>query len=291
MPTEATISHVVIITGLSGAGRSEAANVLEDIGYFVVDNLPTVMISQLVATTGAAESERSKFAVVTDTRTGMDAADLDLALIDLHRDGLRTTVLFLDADDRVLVRRFEESRRPHPAGGESLALSISAERSALEAVREMADVIVDTSDLNVHQLGGRLRAAFDGVEDSSRMQVDVTSFGFKKGTPRVVDLMFDVRFLPNPHWEPELRSLTGMDEAVRDFVFSHPEATEFLEKVTDMLDFLLPHYETEGKSYLTIATGCTGGRHRSVAMAEAIAAHLVATGVETSIHHRDAEIS
>lgn len=290
MKDKETSSHVVIVTGLSGAGRSQTAKILEDLGYFVVDNLPTVMIAQLVATTGAAEWDRSKFAVVTDTRTGMDAADLDLALIDLHRDGLRTTVLFLDADDRVLVSRFEESRRPHPAGAASLSEAIALERVALEGVKEMADVLVDTSDLNVHQLAERLRDAFAGADGAATMRVDVTSFGFKRGTPRVVDLMFDVRFLPNPHWEPELRDLTGMDAPVSEFVFSHPEAVEFLTKVTEMLDFLLPHYEAEGKSYLTIATGCTGGRHRSVAMAEAIWKHLVDAGVESSIRHRDATL-
>jgi UPF0042 nucleotide-binding protein len=151
----------------------------------------------------------------------------------------------------------------------------------------MADVIVDTSDLNVHQLRDKLREAFSGVDAAPAMRVDVSSFGFKRGTPRVVDLMFDVRFLPNPHWIPELRPQTGLDAPVREYVFEHDEAGEFLAKTTDMLDFLLPHYEAEGKSYLTIAIGCTGGRHRSVALTEAIAQHLRATGVETSVHHRD----
>jgi UPF0042 nucleotide-binding protein len=277
----------MIITGLSGAGRSQTSNVLEDIGYFVVDNLPTTLISNLVATAGLAEGDRSRIAVVTDTRTGMNAEDLDSAIIDLQRDGIRTTVLFLDADDEVLARRFEETRRPHPAQGTSLGSAIANERVDFEPVRAMADVIVDTSDLNVHQLRDKLREAFAGVESVPRMRVDVSSFGFKRGTPRVVDLMFDVRFLPNPYWIPELRSLTGLDEPVREYVFQHDEAGEFLAKTTDMLDFLLPHYEAEGKSYLTIAIGCTGGRHRSVALTEAIAKHLRASGVETSVHHRD----
>jgi UPF0042 nucleotide-binding protein len=289
MRTEEPNTHVVIITGLSGAGRSEVSNILEDIGYFVVDNLPTVLISNLVATAGLAEGDRSRIAVVTDTRTGMNETDLDLALIDLHRDGFRTTVLFLDADDAVLIRRFEESRRPHPAEGTSLGRAISNERAAFEPVRAMADVIVDTSDLNVHQLRDRIRDAFAGVESVPAMRVDVSSFGFKRGTPRVVDLMFDVRFLPNPHWEPELRSLTGLDDPVREYVFSHAEAGEFLDKTSDLLDFLLPHYEAEGKSYLTIAVGCTGGRHRSVALAEAIGAHLSNNGVDTTVHHRDVD--
>jgi UPF0042 nucleotide-binding protein len=289
MRTEEPNTHVVIITGLSGAGRSQVSNILEDIGYFVVDNLPTVLISNLVATAGLAEGDRSRIAVVTDTRTGMNETDLDLALIDLHRDGFRTTVLFLDADDAVLIRRFEESRRPHPAEGTSLGRAISNERAAFEPVRAMADVIVDTSDLNVHQLRDRIRDAFAGVESVPAMRVDVSSFGFKRGTPRVVDLMFDVRFLPNPHWEPELRSLTGLDDPVREYVFSHAEAGEFLDKTSDLLDFLLPHYEAEGKSYLTIAVGCTGGRHRSVALAEAIGAHLSNNGVDTTVHHRDVD--
>ncbi len=287
MPHENSGTHVVIITGLSGAGRSQTSNILEDIGYFVVDNLPTVLISDLVATAGVAEGDRSGIAVVTDSRAGMGEADLDLAIIDLHRSGIRTTVLFLDADDATLVRRFEESRRPHPTDGISLGRAISEERKAFEPIRAMADVIVDTSELNVHQLRDRLHEAFSGAETVPTMQVDVSSFGFKRGTPRVVDLMFDVRFLPNPHWDPELRPQTGLDAPVRDYVFGHDEAGEFLAKATDMLDFLLPHYEAEGKSYLSIAVGCTGGRHRSVAFADAIGAHLSETGVETSVHHRD----
>lgn len=287
LPIEESGTHVVIVTGLSGAGRSQTAKILEDIGYFVVDNLPTMMISDLVATIGSPEGEHCQLAVVTDTRTGMDATELDLVLIDLHRDGIRTTVLFLDADDAVLVRRFDETRRPHPQGAASLADAIQSERSAFEPVRALADVIVDTSELNVHQLRDRLRDAFADTDSDAAMRVAVTSFGFKRGIPRVADLMFDVRFLPNPHWEPELRPLTGLDAPVRDFVFAHEEAVEFLGKTTEMLDFLLPHYESEGKSYLTIAVGCTGGRHRSVALAEAIAAHLRETGVDTSINHRD----
>jgi UPF0042 nucleotide-binding protein len=285
--TESTsLAHVVIITGMSGAGRSQAANVLEDVGYFVVDNLPVDLISGLVRSVGVADGTRSKVAVVVDTRSGMDATTLDLALIDLHRDGITTTVLFLDADDRVLVQRFEESRRPHPVPRSALIESISVERETFEDVRAAADVIVDTSDLSVHQLRDRLRAAF-AADTRPSMRVDVTSFGFKRGVPRVVDLMFDVRFLPNPHWVAELRPQTGLDAEVRDYVFSHDEAKEFLAKIEALLDFLIPLYEVEGKSYLTISIGCTGGRHRSVALAEAIGAHLESTGVETSVHHRD----
>jgi UPF0042 nucleotide-binding protein len=290
MPNQDTGTHVMIITGLSGAGRSQTSNVLEDIGYFVVDNLPTTLISDLVSTVGLAEGDRSRIAVVTDTRTGMNANDLDSAIIGLQRDGIRTTVLFLDADDEVLARRFEETRRPHPAEGSSLGSAIANERANFEPVRAMADVIVDTSDLNVHQLRDKLHEVFAGVDSAPTMRVDISSFGFKRGTPRVVDLMFDVRFLPNPYWISELRQQTGLDAPVREYVFNHEEAGEFLSKTTDMLDFLLPHYEAEGKSYLTIAIGCTGGRHRSVALSEAIAQHLRASGVETSVHHRDVSL-
>ena len=286
MTVPTSLAHVVIITGMSGAGRSQAANVLEDVGYFVVDNLPLDVVPHLVNSVGVVDGSRSRVAVVVDSRSGVDAVTLDLALIDLHRDGIPTTVLFLDADDRALVRRFEESRRPHPVPRTALIASITAEREAFEEVRAAADVIVDTTDLSVHQLRDHLRRAF-AADQRPTMRVDLTSFGFKKGIPRVADLMFDVRFLPNPHWVPELRPQTGLDEPVREFVFSHDEAGTFLIKITDLLDFLIPEYEAEGKSYLTIAVGCTGGKHRSVAMAEAIGQHLTAAGVDTAVHHRD----
>jgi RNase adapter protein RapZ len=279
-------AHVVIVTGMSGAGRSEAANVLEDIGYFVVDNLPLDLVPNLVASVGVADGSRSKVAIVVDTRSGIDATSLDLALIDLQRAGIPTTVLFLDADDRVLVQRFEESRRPHPVPQSALLRSITAERETFEEVRAVADVIVDTSELSVHQLREQLHEAFASGSRPS-MRVDVTSFGFKRGIPRVADLMFDVRFLPNPHWIAELRPKTGLDDEVREYVFSHDEASTFLSKVTDLLDFLIPEYEAEGKSYVTIGIGCTGGKHRSVAMAEAIGSHLSEQGFETAVHHRD----
>ncbi|MFC2153301.1 RNase adapter RapZ [Actinomycetota bacterium] len=286
MTVSTSLAHVVIITGMSGAGRSQAANVLEDVGYFVVDNLPLDVVPHLVNSVGVVDGSRSRVAVVVDSRSGVDATTLDLALIDLHRDGIPTTVLFLDADDRALVRRFEESRRPHPVPRTALIASITAEREVFEEVRAAADVIVDTTDLSVHQLRDQLRRAF-AADQRPTMRVDLTSFGFKKGIPRVADLMFDVRFLPNPHWVPELRPQTGLDEPVREYVFSHAEAGTFLAKVTDLLDFLIPEYEAEGKSYLTIAVGCTGGKHRSVAMAEAIGQHLTAAGVDTAVHHRD----
>ena len=287
----ATGNHVVIVTGMSGAGRSEAAKVLEDVGYFVVDNLPPELIGEVVDRAGTAEAGRSRLAVVVDTRGQITHENLEAALLGLHGRGLRTTVLFLDADDGVLVRRFEESRRPHPVDGATLGEAIAAERRAFESIRGDADIVVDSSELNVHQLREKLSEAFSTGVPERTMRIDVTSFGFKRGTPRVVDLLFDARFLPNPHWVPELRALTGLDPEVRDYVFAQEDAAVFLEHVTGLLDFLIPRYEAEGKSYLTIGIGCTGGRHRSVALAEAIGAHLAERDVESTVHHRDAGLA
>ncbi len=280
--------HVVIITGMSGAGRSHAADVLEDMKFFVVDNLPADLIIELVQRSGVGDESRDRIAVVVDTRGGITAEQLSDTVKLLRQMALRTTVLFLDADDAVLIRRFEESRRPHPVAASTLDEAIALERANMLEIRGFADVIADTSDLNVHQLGDRLRSAFARGLPERQIQIDVTSFGFKRGVPRVVDLLFDARFLPNPHWQPELRSLTGMDAAVSDYVFSHDEAGEFLEKVVDLLDFVIPEYEREGKAYLTIGVGCTGGRHRSVALAEAIGVHLRGHDHQVTVHHRDA---
>ncbi len=280
--------HVVIITGMSGAGRSHTADVLEDLEYFVVDNLPVDLIVQLVERSDVGNRSRDRVAVVVDTRGGVTADELSESIKLLRQMDYRTTVLFLDAGDRVLIRRFEESRRPHPVAAPTLDRAIALERVTMLEIRGLANLIVDTSDLNVHELGDRLRNAFARGLPERRMQIDVTSFGFKHGVPRVVDLLFDARFLPNPHWQPELRSLTGVDPAVSDYVFSHDEAGEFLEKVVDLLDFVIPEYEREGKAYLTIGVGCTGGRHRSVALAEAIGTHLRGSDHQVTVHHRDA---
>ncbi len=280
--------HVVVVTGMSGAGRSAAANILEDLGFFVIDNLPANLIVDVVEGSGVGDGDRDRFAVVVDTRGGVTADELAKAVTVLRDRGLRTTVLYLDADDRVLIRRYEENRRPHPMPDATLGESIASERVGLVEVRALADVIADTTDLNVHQLGDRLRNAFARGLPEGRLQVDVTSFGFKLGVPRVIDLLFDARFLPNPHWVPELRDQTGRDPDVRDYVFSHAEAGTFVERVTDLLEFLIPEYEAEGKSYLTIGIGCTGGRHRSVAIADEIEERLRAAGVEVTVHHRDA---
>jgi UPF0042 nucleotide-binding protein len=280
--------HVVVVTGMSGAGRSAAANVLEDLGFFVIDNLPADLIVDVVERSGVVGGPRNRFAMVVDTRGGVTADELAKAVAILRDRGLRTTVLFLDASDRLLIRRYEENRRPHPLPAATLGEAIAAERERLVEVRALADVIADTTDMNVHQLSDRLRNAFGRGDTDGRLQVDVTSFGFKLGVPRVLDLLFDARFLPNPHWVPELRDQTGSDEAVREYVFSYEEAGSFVDRVTDLLEFLIPAYETEGKSYLTIGIGCTGGRHRSVAIADELADRLRDRGVAVTVHHRDA---
>ncbi|MBT8211821.1 MAG: RNase adapter RapZ [Acidimicrobiia bacterium] len=280
-------SRVVVITGMSGAGRSVTAKVLQDVGYFVVDNLPPQLIPAVVNQRHLTDGPNDRLGVVVDARSGLDFDELDEALLWLAGQGIWATVLFLDASDEALVRRFEEVRRPHPVEADTLEQSIEMERKALEELRGQSDIIIDSSRLSVHELRERLEDAFSGTEPRRRMQIDVTSFGFKYGNPRVVDVMFDVRFLPNPHWIAELRPQTGLDEPVRDYVMEQPEAGEFLSRITELLAFLIPRYEAEGKSYLTIAVGCTGGKHRSVAMTEEIGRFLKGEGVDVRTHHRD----
>ena len=282
-----TEPRVIIVTGMSGAGRSQSAAVLEDLGYFVVDNLPPTLICDVVDRVGVAENDRPRVAVVVDTRGGVTPHDLDDAMRGLLGRGIRTTVLFLDADDTTLGERFEETRRSHPIAASSLAESIAEERRRFVDIRGAADVIIDTTDLSVHDLRRRIEAAFAADRDDRKMRVDVTSFGFKHGVPRVVDLLFDVRFLPNPHWVPELRPHTGLDQEVKDYVFSSPDAGQFTVQTVQLLDFLLPRYEAEGKKYLTIAIGCTGGQHRSVAIAEDIAERLNRDDADVTVRHRD----
>lgn len=282
--------HLVIITGMAGAGRSLASKALEDLGFFVIDNLPADLISQVVARADLPQSRQRRLAVVVDTRGGLDFDDLDYVMRRLAADGVPTTLLFLDADDNTLAQRFEETRRPHPVTGDTLLESIAAERAALRGLRGSADVIVDTTGRNVHELRSLVEEAFGGGVEERPLRVAVTSFGFKHGIPRVVDLLFDVRFLPNPHWVEELRPLTGLDEQVRSHVLGDPDAALFLDQLEEMVAFLVPRYRREGKTYLTIAIGCTGGRHRSVAIAEHVAAFAAGLGdVEVTTRHRDIE--
>ncbi len=283
-------SRAVIITGMSGAGRSQAANVMEDMGYFVVDNLPVEMIKFLIDQVGIPEGRRDRIAVVVDTRGGVTYEALDAALKSLLQRGVRTAVLFMDAENAALERRFEETRRRHPMDEGTLAERIAAEREAFSEIRGLADVIIDTTELNVHELRDKVSEAFEATAPERRMRVDVISFGFKRGTPRVVDVLFDVRFLPNPHWIAELRPLSGHDTPVRDHVLSADDAQEFIGKTLEMLRFLLPRYEAEGKAYLTIGIGCTGGRHRSVALANELTRLLEAEGFDANVSHRDTPV-
>jgi UPF0042 nucleotide-binding protein len=278
----------VIISGMSGAGRSSAAKALEDAGFFVIDNLPADLISEVVGRSDLREGRRRRLAVVVDTRGGLDFGELEVVMRRLGSDGVATTLLFLDADDEVLARRFEETRRPHPVPGDSVADSIAAERIALGDVRGRADVIIDTTDRNVHELRQAVIEAFSGATEQRPLRVTLTSFGFKHGVPRVVDLLFDARFLANPHWEDHLRPLTGLDAEVRNFVLGDPDAVRFVDMISELLRFLVPKYAEEGKAYLTVAVGCTGGRHRSVVIVEELAERLRgAEGIEVATRHRD----
>ena len=281
---------VTIITGLSGAGRSSAADVLEDLGCFVIDNLPPALIPKVAEL--ARDRERpSRYALVVDVRSGEFMDELVAALAALRATGVRTRMLVLDASDPVLVRRFEASRRPHPlAPTGRVSDGIARERVLLEELKGEADVVVDTSDLNVHELRDRLRALFgDAPTPDAALQTNLLSFGYKFGIPLDVDLIFDCRFLPNPHWVEDLRPLAGTEEAVRRYVLEQPESQAFLERLRDLFALVLPSYAREGKSYLSIAVGCTGGRHRSVVVAAELAKILAGLGFPATVHHRDLE--
>ncbi len=280
--------HVLVVTGMSGAGRSSAAKVLEDLGYNVIDNLPPELLSQVVAHHEVPERRR-RLAVVIDSRAGDPMAALTEAINELDRQGVQTRVLFLDAEDAHIVNRYEESRRPHPMRQGSVTDSIAAEREMLEGLRESADVMIDTTDLNVHQLRARLTDLFAEVTGQRPMRVSVTSFGYKHGVPRDADLIFDVRFLPNPHWVRELRPLIGTDQPVKEYVLGFADAGEFLTQIEGLLSFLIPRYEEEGKSYLTIGIGCTGGHHRSVVLAEELGRWLEGQEIDANVRHRDTE--
>ena len=278
--------ELVLVTGISGAGRSTAARALEDQGWFVVDNLPPVLLPDAVQHISQSDHIR-RLAVVVDVRSGYMFDDLARALDQVMRDGFEVRVVYLEANDNVLVRRFESSRRPHPlqAGGGILD-GLTRERELLGDLRARADLVIDTSNLNVHDLRRKMDAAF-GSDEKIPLRATVMSFGFKYGIPVDADLVFDVRFLPNPYWIPELRELTGQDAAVSDYVTEKPEARQYLDQMAALVDLASDGYLREGKRYVTIAVGCTGGKHRSVAMAENLAARLVKVGVEPLVVHRD----
>ncbi len=283
---EHTGIEVAIVSGLSGAGRSTAAKCLEDLGWFVVDNLPPELIATMVDLGARARGDLTRIAVVLDVRSRAFTEDLAAVIKDLDAAGYRPRVLFLEASDAALIRRFENNRREHPLQGRGrLADGIGAERALLSALREEADVIVDTSDLSVHQLREQVERGFTVGPRSASLTV--LSFGYKYGLPLDADLVIDMRFLPNPFWIPELRDLTGRDEAVSAYVLSQEGASDFLERFVALFQLVSGGYQREGKRYLTLAVGCTGGKHRSVAVAEALGTRLAADNLTVSVVHRD----
>ncbi|MEY3606984.1 MAG: RNase adapter RapZ [Actinomycetota bacterium] len=277
---------VILVTGMSGAGRSTATRALEDIGWFVVDNLPPTLMTNVVDYVAQRTGSR-KVAVVADVRGGQLFEELRESLAAIKAAGHDLRVLFLEAGDEALVRRYESSRRPHPLQrDDSLLGAVQRERNLLSDLRADADIVVDTSNLNVHELRRSIEASF-GDDDHVALRATVMSFGFKYGIPVDADLVADLRFLPNPYWDPKLKDLTGLDAAVNDYVVASDQAQEFLTKYAELIDLVEDGYLREGKRFVTIAMGCTGGKHRSVAMAENLSARLVKSGVEVRVVHRD----
>lgn len=280
------MSEFLIVTGLSGAGRSTAADALEDMGWFVIDNLPPALIGKVTELVGRPGSETEKIALVVG-RGGEGVEELVPAIEQLRTSSERVRILFLDAADDVLVRRFEGTRRRHPVWGEGVVEAIGRERVLLDPIKETADIVIDTSELNVHQLRDRLVEFFTHDDASAAMHVTVVSFGYKHGLPLDLDNAIDCRFLPNPHWVDDLRPLTGLDEPVQEYVLDQPETKDFLDKIEELFALLLPLYVREGKSYLSIGVGCTGGRHRSVVLAEELARRIGEHGFNPLVVHRD----
>jgi RNase adapter protein RapZ len=278
--------EVVVVTGMTGAGRSTAAKELEDLGYYVVDNIPPQLVTDVVRLVDESRGPMQPIAVVVDVRSGSFFSGLQEVLA-RGTTGRRRTLLFLEANDEVLVRRQEAARRPHPLQeGGRLLDGLRRERIALDDLRADADLVIDTSGLNVHQLTDKVAEAF-GTERTTSLQATIVSFGFKYGIPVDADLVADMRFLPNPHWVPELRPLSGRDEPVASYVKNRPEAQTFLDQYVALLQTVSTGYLTEGKRFMTVAIGCTGGKHRSVAMTEEIASRLRASGLDARPVHRD----
>jgi len=278
--------ELVIVTGISGAGKASAIKAFEDLGWHCVDNLPLELMPDFAALVSES-ADMNRAAVVVDVREGMTLDRLP-EILKKVKELLKTRVVFLDAQDAVLVRRYSETRRPHPLGrSETVSRSIVEERQLLDTIRNVSDTLIDTSSFNVHELRAHIQERFGKQEGASRLLVSCLSFGFKNGIPLDADLVFDVRFLPNPHFVPEFRNKTGLDAGVAEFVRSFAQTGEFLERVTSLMLYLLPHYVKEGKSYLTVAFGCTGGQHRSVMMAEEMARRLKTAGYQVKPIHRD----
>ena len=289
------MSEFLVVTGMSGAGRSTAAASLEDLGWFVIDNLPVALILNMAEMINLPGAEIERVALVIGRGGGSGSTgsdyfeDLPGVLDALRTNGNRVRVLFLDASDEVLLRRYEGTRRRHPLAARGVEESIADERRLLAPVRDQADLLIDTGELNTNQLRSRVMEAFADEGGASSMLTSVVSFGYKYGLPLDVDVVLDCRFLPNPFWIEELRPFSGLDEPVRDYVLAQPETKDFLEKVDGLLTGILPSFVREGKSYLTIALGCTGGRHRSVALAEALGKRFGEHGHPVSVFHRDVE--
>src|SRR5256885_1955219 len=278
--------ELVIITGMSGSGKASVLKAFEDLGYYCVDNLPVGLIPRFAELAGqSAEIERT--ALVVDVREGRQLEELP-AIIKSVKRIIPTRMLFLEASDAVLQRRYSETRRPHPLGTDApVKTSLTAERRRLRAIRAHADLVIDTSKFNVHELRAHINELFQKKEKGRNILVSCVSFGFRHGVPDDADLVFDVRFLPNPHFVPEFRPLTGRHPKVAKYIRSFPQTTEFIQRISDLLVYLLPHYIHEGKSYLTISFGCTGGQHRSVMIAEDVAKHLKKAGYRVKVAHRD----
>jgi len=283
-------SQVLILTGVSGSGKSTALRALEDAGFYCVDNLPIPFLDKLLELSAHTAGEVSRIALGVDAREGRFLAEAPRIIEEVRQKGSDVQVLFLDASDEALVRRYSETRRRHPLAGEGGTVpdGIAAERRALAALKAMADEVIDTTTLNVHELKRLVTRRFVAGE-AGRLGVTLVSFGFRLGLPAHADMVLDVRFLPNPYFVPELKAFPGTDPRVAAFVLGQPDAKAFLERLVDLLGFLLPRYRAEGKSYLTLAIGCTGGKHRSVAMAGALAERLEQAGQPVRLWHRDVE--
>jgi UPF0042 nucleotide-binding protein len=280
-------ADIVIITGLSGAGRSTAAKSLEDLGWFVVDNLPPGLLPTMADLAARSNGAVTKMAAVVDVRSRAFSTDLKSAISDLGTRRASARVVYLEAADDTLVRRFDSERRPHPLQGTGRVTDgIAAERELLREVRGDADLVLDTSRLNVHELRARMRDFFGGGT-AAGLRLSIVSFGYKYGLPVDADLVADCRFLPNPHWIAELAPMTGKDEPAREYILSRPGAQEFLHHYAELLRVVLPGYEHEGKRFVTLAVGCTGGKHRSVAMADELAARIADAGADVQVVHRD----
>ena len=278
-------ARLVVVTGLSGSGKGTVLRALEDAGYYTVDNLPVDLMKPFAAA-GPLTQDAGRAALVVDIREGTGLSRFPATFAEIQ-ESLPASLVFLETADAVLQRRFSETRRPHPAGGASVAESVAAERALLRPIRALADLELDTSRFNVHDLRRKVLEIFQGQPDDSDLRVTVGSFGFKYGPPLDGDLVLDVRFLPNPNYEPACRHLTGKDAGVVRFLESYSETAEFLERAMSLLDFVVPRYAAEGKSYLSIYFGCTGGRHRSVYLAEAAAKRFAAAGRNVRVQHRD----